>query len=560
MSDIRNLAVTLILSVIILFSWQYFYEAPRLKQQQEKIQAEVKPTVAAQTSEAAIKDLPREEVIKSSGRVQIENSKLRGSLSLKGARFDDLVLKHYHDTVNPTSPEVVLLTPSHTKNSYFAEFGWISDDKTIPLPTEETIWHSNHTLLESDKNELHLHWDNQAGLIFNIYLKLDDNYMFEVKQVVENNTGRNINIADYGLVSKVMENNHASNTILHEGAIGVLNGKLCEEDYQSLRKHPKYDYKNNQEGWFGITDKYWLTAIIPQKTNEFNASFSTYPLDNSHSRHQVDYLSKMQSIPSGDKLSATNRFFAGAKKLRLLDNYAARYDITLFDRAVDFGWFYFLTKPLFNVLQYLHSLLGNFGLAILFITVIIKLVLFPLANKSYQSMSKIKQLQPKITELKERCGDDKMKLNQEMVELYKRENVNPLSGCLPLLVQIPVFFSLYKVIFVTIEMRHAPFFGWIKDLSAPDPTSIFNLFGLLPWQPPSFLIIGVWPIVMAITMYLQQRMSPEPADPVQAQVMRFIPLIFLFMFSSFPAGLIIYWAWSNILSILQQFVINSHMK
>jgi YidC/Oxa1 family membrane protein insertase len=382
---------------------------------------------------------------------------------------------------------------------------------------------------------------------------VDENYMFTVTQRVENTGGEAVTLHPYALVSRHGTPQTSGFFILHEGPIGVFDNTLREVDYDELREEGVISQATTG-GWIGITDKYWLAAVIPDQNDPVEARFVHQRSDNIDI-YQTDFTGGAVAIGPGETVESTSRIFAGAKRAQLLDHYAQTYNIAHFDRAIDFGWFYFLTKPLFYFLIYIQRYVGNFGIAILVLTVVIKLLFFPLANKSYKAMSQMRRLQPEMLKLRERFGDDKMRLNQEMMALYKREKVSPASGCLPMLIQIPVFFALYKVLFVTIEMRHAPFFGWINDLSAPDPTSIFNLFGLIPVDLPQFLIIGAWPLIMGVTMYLQQKLNPQPPDPMQAKIFMMLPVIFTFMLAQFPAGLVIYWTWNNVLSIIQQWVI-----
>lgn len=554
MSDFKNLIITVLLSTLILVGWQYFYENPKIEQSVAKAKLHKENSANSKASlDSYASLLDPKTVIKETKRVKIISDKLTGSINLEGMRFDDLSLTNYKNSPTAEDGNVVLLSPSNTKNSYFIETGWVGNN--IELPNSHTVWQADKEILKPN-DSIDFHWTNSQNLNFKTTVSLDNNYMFSIKQTVKNNSNHPINLAPFGLINKLLTDTHKSYTILHEGPIGVFKGKLVERTYEDLKKKNKENFEINSSGdWLGITDKYWLTALIPSSKINFNTNF-THLVKGNHHLYQTDFLGNMNQVAPGQELEFTHLVFTGAKELKLLDQYEAKYGLKLFDHAVDFGWFYFLTKPMFNALQYFYKVFGNFGIAILILTISIKLIMFPLANRSYKSMSKMKKLQPEFSKLKELYGDDKLRINKEMIELYKKHNVNPLSGCLPLIVQIPVFFSLYKVLFVTIEMRHAPFFGWIKDLSAPDPTSLFNMFGLLPWDPPSFLAIGIWPILMGITMYFQQKMNPEPADPIQAQVMKFLPLIFIFMFSNFPAGLIIYWAWNNLLSIIQQWIIN----
>ena len=399
-----------------------------------------------------------------------------------------------------------------SKESYFAEFGWVSEDRDLKLPNAQTNWHCDKEILNAGETAT-LSWHNEQNVAFYIYVHLDDNYLFHITQRVGNNSSDPITISSYGLISKAIEHKADSNSILHEGPIGVFKNILSECPYDDLKLNDKKTYSDNQRGdWFGITDKYWLTAIIPANQDHFGVDF-IHSLKNNKNRFQVDYASQSNIVEPNTIFDEAKYLFTGAKKLKLLDQYSEQHNIKLFDRAVDFGRLYFLTKPIFTALQYLNSILGNFGLAILVLTVIVKLIMFPLASKSYQSMNRMKILQPHVANLKERYANDKMQLNKEMMALYKREGVNPLSGCMPLILQIPVFFSLYKVLYVTLEMRHAPFFGWIHDLSAPDPTTMFNLFGLIPWDPPSFLVVGIWPIIMGVTMFFTAKNEPRASRP-----------------------------------------------
>ncbi len=560
-----RLLLAVSLSVIILFGWHYFVQKPRLEQQ-AKARAEAEKSLLANSGDTlpllSQKDkislnqnstqpkiqLSHSESLATAPRVRINNGKLHGSISLRGARFDDLTLAEYHEEAKPGSSEVILLSPAQSPSPYFAELNWLAADGTV-VPNAETIWSADRDLL-TEQTPVTLSWDNGQGLRFITVIALDDHYLFNITQRVENYGTSAKNLYPYGVVHRNYVEHVAPMMILHEGPVGVMSGVLEEESYADLKKNGTRSFENAR-GWLGISDKYWLTALVPDATQAVKVNFQ-YQNQNQQDRYQVDFLGTAQAIAPGESLSLRHRFFAGAKKVEVLDSYAERYNITLFDRAVDFGWLYFITKPIFHLLTNLYHLVGNFGVAILLLTVIVKLALFPLANKSYKSMDQMKRVQPELLKIRERLKDDKLALNKEMLALYQREKINPMAGCLPMLIQIPVFFALYKVLFVTIEMRHAPFFGWIYDLSAPDPTNIFTLFGLIPWHAPSFLHLGIWPILMGATMFLQQYMQPAPSDPIQAKVMRLLPFIFLFLFASFPAGLVVYWAWSNLLSILQQ--------
>ncbi|TWA90795.1 protein translocase subunit yidC [Azospirillum brasilense] len=570
MTDQRNLILAIALSIAILLGFQYFYDGPRVKQQQAAQQAaqteqSVAPgaatapgaapgSVPGTAAPATVRDRAGllAEQMAAGTRVKINTPSLHGSVNLVGGRIDDLTLADYRVTPDPKSPEIVLLAPAGTPEAYYAEFGWVPEDKSQPVPGADTRWTAAGTALTPDQ-PLTLTWDNGKGLVFERTIAVDQNFMFTITQKVRNTGSAPVSLLPYSLVSRAGTPHTDGYYILHEGPLGVFDGKLNEHKYDDLRKAGTVSAQSTG-GWIGITDKYWLVSLVPDQKAPMTARF-VHSAPGGTDRYQVDTLGKAVEVAPGATIELTDRLFAGAKQVRLLDEYSDKLGIANFDLAIDFGWFYFLTKPFFYGLDLLGRLFGNFGIAILVFTVIVKAAFFPLANKSYHAMAKMKKLQPKMMELRDRFGDDKVRLNQEMMALYKREKVSPVSGCLPILIQIPVFFALYKVLFVTIEMRHAPFFGWIHDLSAPDPTTIFNLFGLIPWQPPHLLMLGLWPIIMGITMYFQQKLNPAPPDPVQQKVFQFLPIIFTFMLASFPAGLVIYWAWNNTLSIAQQWII-----
>ncbi len=574
MPEQRNLILAIVLSVTIILAFQYFYELPRMKELQRQPAQRTEQTTptpgqtqgqagapagsAAVTPgvEAVPPGQTRAGVLASSGRVTMQGDRVHGSLPLSGGRIDDVILSDYRVTTAPDSPDVILLSPPGAPDTYFAEFGWVAADKSVAVPAQDTVWQAEGGDLRTG-HPVAFSWDNGQGLRFHRQVAVDDAFLFTVSQRVENTGKAPVTLLPYGLISRWSVPKTQHFYILHEGPIGVLGGKLHEIDYKDLIKDKVQ--LPSQGGWLGITDKYWLVALIPDQASDLTATFR-HVKANDEDHYQVDYLRPGLTVAPGQSIEITERLFAGAKEVALLDRYSAAYGIPLFDRAVDFGWFYFLTKPLFHVLHFFYGVVGNYGVAILLLTLLVKLLFFPLANKSYTSMSKMKKLQPEMMHLRELYGDDKARLNQELMNLYKTQKVNPMSGCLPIIVQIPVFFSLYKVLFVSIEMRHAPFFGWIHDLSAPDPTTVFNLFGLIPWQPTvSWLMIGVWPLIMGVTMLLQQKLNPQPADPMQAKVMMFLPVMFTFLFATFPAGLVIYWTWNNILSVTQQWVIMKRM-
>ncbi len=574
MQNNKNILLATMLSMVILLSWTWFYEKPRIEQkekllEQQKITAqkeraatskkisydannspkttETKATVALKAREQIITDTKFE-------RIRVESENLHGSLNLRGASFDDLTLAKYYETTEHKK-EVVLFAPKDSKERYFADFGWASSDSSLDLPTSDTLWRASSNKL-TPKIPLTLSWKNRQGLMFYIDIAMDENFMFNIKQRVVNYSGRDFTLASYGRVNRILNLVHKPVYILHEGPIGVFKDVLPETTYKDIAEEKNQSFDGSNGGWLGMTDKYWLSSLIPDKSIDYKANFS-YNYTNQNQVFNSEFIGQDFKLEKKSELVFEHHLFAGAKQVGLLDKYSKDYDIKLFDRAVDFGWFYFITKPFFFAISFLNKFLGNFGLAILAMTVIIKLLLLPLANKSYAAIAKMKNLQPKIEEIRKKFKDDKVALNREMMEFYKREKVNPASGCLPILIQIPIFFSLYKVIYVTLDMRQAPFYGWIKDLSAPDPTSIFNLFGLLPYGVSGFFIIGAWPVLMGITMILQQKLSPQVGDPTQAKVLQFMPYVLTIVLAAFPAGLVIYWTWNNLLSILQQLYISN---
>lgn len=555
--DIKNLMAAIILATAIMFGWQYFYERPRLAAVEAQQKVEKEKVAAAASAPSTKVSTATEEATDSAPRIRINTGTLHGSISLIGARFDDLTLARYRETLSEDSPEVKLLDRASTADAYFVELGMLSGDQDVKLPDARTRWQSSDTELAVGK-PVTLTWNNGAGLSFTRTIEVDEHYLFTVTTRVKNTSASAAVLYPYGLISRNHPRDAKDDMLLHEGPLGVINQVLEDTSYKSLREDGAKTFKNAQ-GWIGITDKYWLTALLPGADDHFTAEYK-YFTRGTFDAYQADMRAAALNVPVGEEATTTMRVFAGAKLVSILDHYRDTYQAPLFDRAVDFGSLYFLTRPIFLLLSYFYGIVGNFGVAILLLTCVIKALLFPLAHKSMIAMARMKQLTPKMIELRERYKDDKMRMNQEIMGLYKREKVNPASGCLPILLQLPVFFALYKVLYVTIEMRHAPFFGWIHDLSAVDPTNIFTLFGLIPWTPPSFLHIGVWPLIMCATMVIQQRLTPKPADEIQAMMMNWMPYVFLFMFATFPAGLVIYWAWNNTLTIAQQYYINTHLE
>ncbi|MCR9281736.1 MAG: membrane protein insertase YidC [Rhodobacteraceae bacterium] len=575
-SENRNTILAIVLSLIVLLGWQYFVAAPQLERQQAELQAQQEAAQKAATgttnpdapqptgSQGANTAAPaagqqaafanRDTALAASQRVTIDTPSLEGSINLKGGRLDDIRLKDYHETVDKSSPTIVLFSPSGSPKPYYADYGWVGDPgSNIALPGPDTIWSIDGETTLTPSTPVTLSWDNGAGLTFKRTFSVDDNYMFTVNQAVENTGADAVTLYPYGLIARKGMPETKGIYILHEGLLGVFGAEgLKEVDYDDLMEESSIRPAKVDQGWLGITDKYWAATLIPTPGQEFQPGFS-------HSAttdvFQADYLGNGVTIAGGSTGESSSYLFAGAKETKVLDGYEEALGIERFELLIDWGWFYFLTKPMFFAIDWFFHLFGNFGVAILVVTVIVKLIFFPLANKSYVSMSKMKLVQPQMTEIREKYSDDRQKQQQALMELYKKEKINPLAGCLPILVQIPVFFALYKVLYVTIEMRHAPFFGWIQDLSAPDPTTIFNLFGLIPWDPPQMLMLGVWPLIMGITMFIQMKMNPAPPDPTQQMIFTWMPVIFTFMLASFPAGLVIYWAWNNTLSVTQQYVI-----
>jgi YidC/Oxa1 family membrane protein insertase len=599
MTDNKNTILAIVLSAVVLLGWQYFVGMPQMEQQRQEAQRKAEQAKQAQTqapgssaptpapgtapvpgsapapapgsAPTAPGTVPtagqvqtRATVLAATPRISVETPLIKGSIALKGARIDDIALSNYRETVNPRSPAIVLLSPSGTEHPFYAEFGWVRGaGSNAKLPDSETVWRQEGSGTLTPGKPVTLIWDNGEGLEFRRTIQVDDKYLFTAKDEVKNTGAAPVALHPYALISRHGTPKTEGYYILHEGLIGVLKDKLEEHTYSDIEKKKEVKIET-VNGWLGITDKYWAATLLPDTSQNLQARFSAGTVGTLKT-YQTDYLLDTQTIAPGATGSADFRLFAGAKETAVVDGYDQGLKLNRFELLIDWGWFYFITKPMFKAIDYFFRWTGNFGLAILLVTVLIKLLFFPLANKSYASMAKMKAVQPEMMAIRERYGDDKMKQQQALMELYKKEKINPLAGCLPILVQIPVFFALYKVLFVTIEMRHAPFYGWIKDLSAPDPTNLFNLFGLLPFDPTvvpvigAFLHLGFWPIVMGITMWIQMKLNPSPPDPTQKMIFDWMPLVFTFMLAGFSAGLVIYWAWNNTLSVLQQaFIMNKH--
>jgi YidC/Oxa1 family membrane protein insertase len=583
--DTRNLFLAIALSVLVMAAWQYFYAGPLYQREhQAQMQAQTQansstpasegqpgPTPAAPASPggATLPGAPTTvahetvtDALAATPRVVIDTPSIGGSINLRGGKVDDIVLRGYHETVDPKSPNVRLFSPPSAPDAYWAETGFVSP-AGAKTPNLDTVWTADRQTL-TPTQPVTLTWDNGAGLIFKRVIAVDDKYMFTIKDSVANSGAEPATVQPYALILRHGRPNVGGYSVLHEGFVGVIgDGGVQEVTYSAIEKDTGrlLSFKG-EGGWLGFTDKYWGSALIPEQTApieaRFTASGTVQPVD-----YQTDFLGKEQTVAPGAAAEATTRLFAGAKEVSTIDNYASTLGIKKFDLMIDWGWFYFITKPMFLLIDAIYKIVGNFGVAILVVTVLVKLAFFPLANRSYNSMAKMKKIQPQIAALKELYPDDRVKQQQEQMELFKREGVNPVAGCLPMVIQIPVFFALYKVLFITIEMRHAPFFGWIRDLSAPDPTNVFTLFGLIPWDPTAlpafghFLHLGIWPLIMGVSMFFQMKMNPEPADPVQKSMFAWMPVIFTFMLGTFPAGLVIYWTWNNTLTVLQQYYIMS---
>ena len=550
--DTKNVIAAISLSAAVIILYSLFF-APAVVEQKDvqndkNIVSENSSTDAPSLvqDEETIK-ISRNEALKENDRILFENNKIRGSISLIGSSIDDLTFKNYTNTLNGDD-NVILLNPKQSDNGYYVETGWATTSKNIDLPNSKSLWNIEGSNKLTPNTPVKLSWTNSQNIKFVKEISLDKQYLFNIKQTIINSSDKTYNFYPYGQIIRNVAPDVTNFYILHEGLIGVFDDQLVEEDYDDIEEK-KYS-KNAQSGWLGITDKYWLTSLIPEKDKSFRSDFDY------KNKFRANFIeTNATEVGANETKSNLIRLIIAAKEVNVIDGYAESENINKFDLAIDWGWFYFIVKPLFFAIQYFFNLAGNFGIAIIMITACIRLAFFPLANYSFRSMAKMKVLQPEMTRLKELHKEDKMKLQQEMMALYKREKVNPISGCLPIFIQIPFFFAIYKVLFVTIEMRHQPFFGWIKDLSERDPTSIFNLFGLIPWDPPSFLLIGVWPCLMGVSMWMQQKLNPTPPDPVQAKIFMFFPLFLTVILAPFPAGLVIYWTINNILTMAQQYII-----
>ncbi|MDB4157394.1 membrane protein insertase YidC [Candidatus Pelagibacter sp.] len=552
--DTKNViaAISLSAAVIILYSL-FFQPDPKIIKQNLAEQKNIEKntdTPSLDKNENFTK-LSRADALRENDRIQFENNSVVGSISLKGAAIDDLTFKEYNIELNG-SDKITLLSPRNVDDGYLIESGFVSTNKNIDIPDASTVWKVSGNKRLTNNSSVKLIWSNSQGITFEKYISLDDQFLFTVKEKIINSSDKSYNFYSYGQIIRNKLPEISGFYILHEGFLSVLDDELIEEDYDDIQE--KKFSQTAQEGFVAISDKFWVTSIIPPKGKEFKTTFDY------KNKFRANYIStKGIEVKANSSIEEKIQIIVAAKRVNVIDGYAENLDINKFDLAIDWGFMYFITKPLFFVLDYFFKLLGNYGLAIIAVTVCIRLAFFPLANFSFKSMGKMKLLAPEMARLKELHKEDKMKLQQAMMALYKKEKVNPMSGCLPILVQIPVFFALYKVLFVTIEMRHMPFYGWIHDLSDRDPTSLFNIFGLIPWDPPSFLLIGAWPIIMGITMFIQQKLNPTPPDPIQAKIFMFFPVFLTVILAPFPAGLVLYWSFNNIFTMIQQYIVQRKM-
>ena len=558
--DNKNVFIAIALSMSVLLFWGAFFETPQpvdsksTQQQKERKNSDNSDSITPNIDQTIKSDIvSREDSINKVDRIKIENNNVVGSISLKGALIDDISFKNHKQNLKDNN-NVEFLHPKQTENGYYVETGWASIGNKIKVPSADSTWSVEGNNFLGVNKPVVMYWKNKEGILFKKKFEIDEKYLFKITQEVSNNSSNQIDLYPYAQITRNKIPDDIQNFyISHEGFIGVFDDELKEDDYDDVEE--KKIVRESNKGWFGITDKYWMTALVPNKGENFKTTFIY------KDAYKANYI---LNNPTTIKPSSTNfnevRLFIAAKEVETIDSYAANQKIDKLDLVIDWGWFYFFTKPLFFIIDYLFKLSGNFGIAIILITLGIRLLFFPLANYSFRSMAKMKALQPEMVRLKEIHKEDKVKLQQEMMALYKKEKINPASGCLPVLIQIPFFFAIYKMLFISLEMRHQPFFGWIKDLSAQDPTSLFNIFGLIPWDPPSFLIIGIWPILMGLSMWVQQKLNPTPADPIQAKIFAFFPVFLTVILASFPSGLVVYWTVNNILTIAQQWVIMKKTK
>ncbi|MDB0034553.1 membrane protein insertase YidC [Alphaproteobacteria bacterium] len=554
MENQKNLFLAIIISMAIIFGFQLLVPQPERTPVTEDTNTQDSVSLDIQGATSAIL-LDRDQVLEETIRVTFDNSKIKGSINLEGGIIDDLVLEEYRETLDPTSDFITYLNPLGSQDAYYLDTGWVSPDSTIELPNNKSVWKADKTSIGMN-DPVKLTWQNSQNITFEKIITLDEHYLFSVDQRVINNSGKSFDLYPFGLSKRQGIPEMENFFILHEGPLSITDSVLKEYDYDDLKDKKKIKL-NSVGGWIGMTDKYWQTAIISDQNEPIQQTYSYSYVENTDN-FQTDLVGTKIVVGEGDNISHNLKLFAGPKIVSVIDQYMDEYGVQEFDRSVDFGWFYFLTKPIFHVLEFIFGYVGNFGWAIIIFTLLMRICFFPLAQASFKSMAKMKKLGPELQRLKEQYGDDRAGMQKEMMALYKREKANPIAGCLPILLQIPVFFALYKVLFVTIEMRHAPFIGWISDLSAPDPLGLLTLFGFVDWNVPGILQlfnIGIWPILMGISMFLQQKLNPAPVDKMQAKIFMFLPIVFTFVLGGFAAGLVIYWTTNNVLSMAQQYVI-----
>ena len=562
MDNQKNLLLAVVFSIAVLFGFDFFFGPNKTVQKDNIIDNSESlkndKSSSIDTEAPSIKSPPSLSVKQNNNynekRINFKANRIEGSINLFGATIDEIILSDYFETIKKEK-KIKLLQKENSNSPYFLRMGWASTDKKLMLPNKDSLWKSKTKTNNIDP--LEIEWTSKQGLKINRKISFDENFMITVEDIVLNQTGNNVELTNYSYIRRKNHRPENKFFILHEGPLGVFNDTLKEFSYEDFEEQSIVESSTN--GWVGYTDHYWQVAIFPDTEEPFKAEVRN--IKNSVNSIQIDFINdNLKTVKPGETLTVKSYVFAGAKEVPLIDNYIKTLKVNKLDLSVDFGWFYFLTKPLFYALNYLSVLFTNFGVGIIILTIFIRIILFPLANKSFKSMNSMRILTPEIQRIRERYKDDRNKMNQEMFALYREKKINPAAGCLPILIQIPIFFALYKVLFVSIEMRHAPFFGWIKDLSAPDPTSLFNLFGLIPWDPPMFLTIGIWPLLMGLTMYLQQKINPPPPDPIQAKVFMMLPFIFTFLLATFPSGMVVYWTVNNVLSIGQQYILLKKQK
>ncbi|MAI28640.1 MAG: membrane protein insertase YidC [Pelagibacteraceae bacterium TMED124] len=557
MDNQKNLLLAVVFSLVILIGFDFFFAPKKNISDKTELNENISEKITENNTPSIDTSLVKKsnKTLSSEKRIQFKAKRIEGSINLFGATIDDIILSDYFQTIQKKE-KVRVLQKESSNSPYFLRMGWASTDKSLELPNKDSLWKASKENFENEK--IKLEWSNSKGLKIIREISFDQNFMITITDEVVNGTTGKVELTNFSYLRRKNYEPENKFFILHEGPLGVFNDTLKEVSYDELQEN-KEIVESTKNGWIGYTDHYWQVAIFPDTNESFKARFKT--LNNQRNSIQIDFINdNVKSVAPNENLITKSYVFAGAKEVPLIDDYIEKLNVNKLDLSVDFGWFYFLTKPLFYALNFLSTKFQNFGIGIIILTIFIRIILFPLANKSFKSMNSMRILTPEIQRVRERYKDDRQKMNQEMFALYREKKINPAAGCLPILIQIPIFFALYKVLFVSIEMRHAPFFGWIKDLSAPDPTSLFNLFGLIPWDPPLFLTIGIWPLLMGFTMFLQQKINPPPPDPIQAKIFMMLPFIFTFLLATFPSGMVVYWTINNVLSIGQQYILLKKQK